>query len=101
MWPERLLTLPSPTPPPPATSVWRSQGEGPASGEESGYQWGEGIAGHGLSQQPSAGPQGPSPTSGSRCRCIITSAPLAFLDYAAGLSHLQQYPASSTPFDFL
>lgn len=43
----------------------------------------------------------PRLTFGSRCRCVITSVPLASLDYAVCFFHLQQDPGSSIPFEFL
>lgn len=64
-------------------------------------QGNRGSAGRSLGQQPSPGPLGPRPTSGSRCGCVIISAPLASVDYAACLLHLQQYPESSISSEFL
>lgn len=64
-------------------------------------QWGGGSAGRSSGQHPSPRPRGPSPTFRSRCGCVIISAPLASVDYAACLLHLQQYPESPLSSEFL
>lgn len=78
----------------------RSQEEGSTSPEGSGAN--EVRAQLGILHVTAPGwAAGTQATSGSRCLCVITSAPLAFLDFAACLLHLQQYPESSMPFEFL
>lgn len=93
-------TLPPPQPPAPPSPSEEPRGRVCISGRI----WvpvGEGTAGHSFCQQPWAGPRGPSPTSGSRCPCVIASEPLAGLHYAVCLLHPQQDPVSSMPLEFL